>query len=59
MSPTVRTFVMGLVVGFGACLGFINYWGHYGGDWLIEMGQKMKVAAETRVEGAHSVKASQ
>lgn len=60
MSPTVRTFVFGLIFGFGAGIGFINYWGDMGGQWLIEMGQKMKTAAETRIEKVdHTVQARQ
>jgi hypothetical protein len=50
MSPTVRVFLLGFMLGVSACLGFINYYGDLGGTWLIEMGQKMKVAAETQVE---------
>jgi hypothetical protein len=54
MSPIVRTFVLGFFFGFAVCLGFINYYGDLGGTWLIEMGQKMKVAAETRIEPVDS-----
>jgi hypothetical protein len=54
MSPIVRTFVLGFFLGFAVCLGFINYYGDLGGTWLIEMGQKMKVAAETRIEPVDS-----
>jgi hypothetical protein len=50
MSPMVRTFVLGFMLGFSVCLGFINYYGELGGTWLIELGQKMKVAAQTKVE---------
>jgi hypothetical protein len=50
MSPTVRIFLLGFMLGVSSALGFINYYGDLGGTWLIEMGQKMKTAAETRVE---------
>lgn len=56
MSPMVRTFVLGFMLGFSMCLGFINYYGDLGGTWLIEMGQKMKSAAETRVEGVETTR---
>jgi len=56
MSPMVRTFVLGFMLGFSICLGFINYYGDLGGTWLIEMGQKMKSAAETKVEGVETTR---
>jgi hypothetical protein len=52
----VRTFVLGFMLGFSICLGFINYYGDLGGTWLIEMGQKMKSAAETQVEGVETTR---
>ena len=54
MSPIVRTFVLGFFFGFAICLGFINYYGDLGGTWLIEMGQKMKTAAETKIQPVRS-----
>ncbi len=54
MSPIVRTFVLGFFFGFVICLGCINYYGDLGGTWLIEMGQKMKTAAETKVRPVDS-----
>lgn len=54
MSPIVRTFVLGFCFGFVVCLGFVNYYGDLGGAWLIEMGQKMKSAAETKVQPVDS-----
>ena len=47
MSPGVRTFLLGFVVGIVACMGFITYYGDFGGDWLIEMGRKMKTVAQS------------
>jgi hypothetical protein len=47
MSPGVRSFVFGFVVGIVACMGFITYYGDLGGDWLIEMGRKMKTVAQS------------
>ena len=46
MSPGVRSFMMGFVVGIGACMVFMTYYGDRGGDWLIEMGRKMKTVAQ-------------
>lgn len=46
MSPGVRSFMLGFVVGIVACMGFITYYGDRGGDWLIEMGRKMKTVAQ-------------
>jgi hypothetical protein len=48
MSPGVRSFMLGFVVGIVACMGFITYYGDLGGDWLIEMGQKMKTVAKSQ-----------
>lgn len=46
MTPGVRSFMLGFVVGIVACMGFITYYGDRGGDWLIEMGRKMKTVAQ-------------
>jgi len=46
MSPGVRSFCMGFVVGVIACMSFITYYGDRGGEWLIEMGKKMKNVAQ-------------
>jgi hypothetical protein len=46
MSPGVRSFMLGFVAGIIACMGFITYYGDRGGDWLIEMGRKMKTVAQ-------------
>ena len=46
MSPGVRSFLLGFVTGIVACMGFITYYGDLGGDWLIEMGRKMKTVAQ-------------
>ena len=51
MSPGVRSFVLGFVFGVVACLGFITSYGDLGGDWLIRMGHKMKMATQSDVEG--------
>ncbi len=45
MSPGVRSFMLGFVVGIVACMGFVTYYGDRGGDWLIEMGRRMKTVA--------------
>jgi len=50
MTPGVRSFVLGFLIGVFACVGFITYYGDLGGNWLIEMGQKMKTAAETQTD---------
>jgi len=50
MSPGVRGFVFGFVFGVVACMGFITYWGDLGGNWLIQIGHKMKTAAQTEVD---------
>lgn len=47
MSPGVRSFLLGFVVGIIACMGFITYYGDLGGNWLIEMGRKMKTVAQS------------
>ena len=47
MTPGVRTFLMGFVMGAVFCMGFIVYYGDRGGDWLIAMGHKMRTAAGT------------
>lgn len=46
MSPGVRSFILGFVVGIVACMGFVTYYGDRGGDWLIEMGRRMKTVAQ-------------
>jgi hypothetical protein len=46
MSPGVRSFLLGFVAGIVFCMGFITYYGDLGGDWLIEMGHKMKTVAQ-------------
>ncbi|MEB2283167.1 MAG: hypothetical protein OZ922_00655 [Myxococcales bacterium] len=46
MSPGVRSFMLGFVFGIVACWGFITFYGDRGGDWLIEMGRKMKTVAQ-------------
>ncbi len=51
MSPGVRSFMLGFVAGIVACMGFITYYGDLGGDWLIEMGRKMKTVAQS--DGGH------
>lgn len=53
MSPGVRSFMLGFVAGAIACMGFITYYyyGDRGGDWLIEMGRKMKTVAQA--DGSH------
>ena len=47
MSPGVRSFMLGFVAGIVACMSFITYYGDLGGDWLIEMGRKMKTVAQS------------
>lgn len=44
MTPGVRSFLVGFMLGVVACVGFITYYGDLGGNWLIAMGQKMKAA---------------
>ncbi len=46
MSPGVRSFMLGFVAGIVACMSFITFYGDRGGDWLIEMGRKMKTVAQ-------------
>jgi hypothetical protein len=47
MTPGVRSFFLGFVFGIVACMGFINYYGDLGGNWLIAMGQKIKTVAQS------------
>ena len=47
MTPGVRTFLLGFMAGIVFCMGFITYYGDRGGNWLIDMGQKMKTVAQT------------
>ena len=47
MSPGVRSFMLGFVTGIVACMVFITYYGDRGGDWLMEMGKKMKTVAQS------------
>ena len=47
MTLGVRSFVLGFVFGVVACMGFVTYYGDLGGGWLIDMGQRMKTAAQT------------
>ena len=49
MTPGVRSFVLGFVFGVVACMGFITYYGDLGGNWLIDVGQRMRTAAQTQV----------
>ena len=46
MSPGVRSFMFGFVAGIFACMTFVTYSGDMGGDWLIEMGRRMKTVAQ-------------
>ncbi len=50
MTPGVRSFLVGLLVGAVACLVFITYYGDLGGNFLIKMGLKMRSATHTVVE---------
>jgi hypothetical protein len=43
--------MLGFVVGIAACMTFITFYGDRGGDWLIEMGRKMKTVAQS--DSAH------
>jgi hypothetical protein len=52
MSPGVRSFVVGFLFGAVACMSFITYWGDLGGNWLIQIGSKMKSAAQTEVSAS-------
>jgi len=54
MTPGVRSFVLGFLIGIGTCMGFITYYGDLGGNWLIAMGHKMKVAATTDTPAYHA-----
>ena len=47
MNPRIRSFLLGFVVGIFACMGFITYYGDLGGNWLIEMGRRMKTVAQS------------
>jgi hypothetical protein len=57
MSPGVRSFVLGFVAGIVFCMGFITYYGDLGGDWLIEMGNKMKTVAQS--DGSYQTRRAQ
>ena len=46
MTPSVRSFLLGFVTGIVVCMVFITYYGDLGGDWLMEMGRKMKTVAQ-------------
>ncbi len=50
MTPGVRSFLVGMLVGAVACLVFVTYYGDLGGDFLIKMGLKMKSATHTVLE---------
>ena len=47
MSPGIRSFLLGFMVGIVACMVFITSYGDRGGDWLMEMGRKMKTVAQS------------
>ncbi len=47
MTPGVRSFILGFVFGVVACMGFITCYGDLGGNWLINVGQRMRVAAQS------------
>ena len=47
MSPGVRSFMLGFVTGIFACMVFITYYGDRGGEWLMEMGKRMKTVAQS------------
>jgi len=47
MSPGVRSFLLGFVAGIVACMVFTTYYGDRGGEWLMEMGRKMKTVAKS------------
>ena len=47
MTPGVRSFVLGFVFGVVACMGFITYYGDLGGNWLIDVGQRMRTVSQT------------
>jgi hypothetical protein len=55
MSPGVRSFMLGFVAGIVACMVFITSYGDRGGDWLMEMGKKMKTVA-TKSEGQYEAR---
>ena len=50
MAPGVKNFVFGFVFGVIACMGFIRYYGDLGGDWLIDVGQRIRTVAQTHTE---------
>ena len=50
MTPGVRTFVFGFVFGVVACMGFITYYGDLGGNWLIDVGQRMRTASQVQAQ---------
>ena len=54
MSPGVRSFLLGFVMGAIFCVGFIVYYGDRGGDWLIAVGQKMRTASRTQVDTGYA-----
>ena len=53
MTPGVRSFVFGFLMGAVACVGFIVYYGDRGGDWLITMGQKMRTVSSSHADNGY------
>jgi len=39
--------MLGFVAGVFACMVFITYYGDRGGEWLMEMGKRMKTVAQS------------
>jgi hypothetical protein len=54
MTPGVRSFVVGFLMGVVACVGFITYYGELGGDWLIGVGQKIRTVARADLDGSYA-----
>jgi hypothetical protein len=50
MTPGVRSFIFGFVFGVVACMGFMTYYGDLGGNWLIDVGQRMRTASQTQTQ---------
>ncbi|MBI3769636.1 MAG: hypothetical protein HY271_14255 [Deltaproteobacteria bacterium] len=41
---------MGFLFGVVACMGFMTYYGDLGGNWLIDVGQRMRTASQTQTQ---------
>jgi len=42
--------MLGFVFGVVACVGFITYYGDLGGNWLIDVGQRIRTVSLTQAQ---------